>query len=102
MNNPRIGRVALFAAPLVAVAAVPALLLATAQTPQVLAWGGLATLLCAAPIAVPERHRRTAIGVCAVLLLGAVALSVLSIGVYFVPALAVLVVAGLAPRPDRR
>ncbi|WP_150243269.1 hypothetical protein [Nocardiopsis quinghaiensis] len=91
----------LFAAPVLAIAATLLLMTVTGQVFQVLTWGALMTLVAAAPIAVPTQYRRTAIWVCAALLLVAVVLSVLSIGMFFVPALIALAVAGLTHGPKR-
>lgn len=91
----------LYAAPIAAIAATLLLMVATEQIPQVLAWGGLIALVAAVPIVVPGRCRRAAVWVCAALVLGAIALSVLSIGAYFAPAFVALVIAGCTRRPDR-
>ena len=101
MDNPRIANAVLFAAPVLAIAATLLLTMVTGQIPQVLTWGALMTLIAAAPIAVPARYRRTAIWVCVVLLLVAVVLGVLSIGMFFVPALVALAVAGVTHGPKR-
>lgn len=102
MAHPRVGKIALFTAPVVAIAATLLLMAATAQAPQILGWGGLITLVTAAPLAVPLRYRCIAIWVCAALVLAMIALSILSIGVYFTPALAALAIAGVAHRTKSR
>ncbi|MFD6949220.1 hypothetical protein A6A08_05465 [Nocardiopsis sp. TSRI0078] len=92
----------LFAAPVAAVAATLLLTALTGQIPQVLTWGALMTLVAAAPIVVPPPHRRTAIRVCAALLAAATVLGILSVGAFYVPALAALVIAGTTHRPKSR
>ncbi|WP_159942958.1 MULTISPECIES: hypothetical protein [unclassified Nocardiopsis] len=89
-------RIALVLAPLAAAAATLLLIVLTDQSSNVLLWGGAITLFSALPFAAPERYRRTAAWVCAAPVLAMTALSILSVGVYFLPALAALLIAGLA------
>lgn len=100
MAHAGTGKFALVAAPVAAVAALLLLLAATAQVPQTLAWGGMITVAAAVPLAVPVRHRCSAIWVCAALVLAAIVIGVLSIGLYFTPVLAALVIAGRTHRPN--
>lgn len=94
-------RIALLTAPVAAAAATLLLVVIGGQVANVLVWGGAATLVAAIPLAVPERHRRVAIWACSALLLVMIALSILSIGVYFFPALLALIVVGLLPGPGK-
>lgn len=93
-----VARIALLTAPVVAAAATLLLMAIGGQVANVLVWGGAVTLVAALPLAVPERHRRLVLWACTALLLVMIALSVLSIGVYFLPALLALLVASLLPR----
>ncbi|WP_143832835.1 MULTISPECIES: hypothetical protein [Nocardiopsis] len=92
----------LLVAPVAAVAATLLLTALTGQILPVLVWGTLTTLIAVAPLVVPAPHRRTATWVCAALLAAAIALGILSVGVFYVPALAALVVAGITHRPKSR
>lgn len=96
------GAIALVAAPVAAVAASLLLAAITAQLLPTLAWGGVITLAAAAPLAVPERYRRVAIWTCAAAVLAVIVLGILSIGAYFLPVPAALVIAGRTHRPRTR
>ncbi|RKS08530.1 hypothetical protein DFP74_4239 [Nocardiopsis sp. Huas11] len=94
-----IARAALITAPVFAAAATLLLVVTGDQVSNVLVWGGSVTLVAALPTVVPERYWRIAIWTCSALVLVLAALSILSIGAYFLPALAALVVAGITYRP---
>ncbi|OKI22904.1 hypothetical protein A6A08_18300 [Nocardiopsis sp. TSRI0078] len=89
------GRFTLLPAPVLALAATLILIALGPQIDVVLVWGTLATLVSAIPIAVPSRYLGVAIWSCAALLTVGVVISILSIGVFYAPALIALVLSGI-------
>ncbi|WP_131099267.1 hypothetical protein [Streptomonospora litoralis] len=79
-----------------------AVLAVLAPRPPVLWWCAAAVLLTVLPLLVPVRMRPLTAGAAAVVLLAGIGLALLSIGPYFLPALAALAVGAIADATARR
>lgn len=84
------GRPSLLLAPALALTATLALLAITEQTGVVTLWGGLATLVAAVPLVVPQEYLRPAVWTCAALVTVLVVMGSASIGFFYAPVVVAL------------
>lgn len=91
----RAGKTALISAAVLAGAAALTLGFVL-SVPQGFTWGGAVTVLALVPLLVPERYRHIGTGLAGIAILTVVGLGILSIGPYFLPALACMVFSSVA------
>lgn len=94
-------RLPLLPAPALALTATLALVALTDQPGPVTLWGGLATLVAAAPFAAPQQYLRPAVWSCAALVTVLVVMGGASIGFFYAPVVVALPLSlYFAPAPD--